>query len=286
MTVWIAAVAPLFRRPLTAAGASPHLHFLQLFHPVNLWCHSEILRVLFPIQRRPAAVYSSVKQITWPSPLRRFGFLNMNVLRHIVSWWRCERRCWCVGDRVLCGPTHYLRQRRFTEGGQMEAREVTCCNFWLIVPVCRLYSLKGHFGGPDLMALHLSTFSDAPLLGAPVAWIGGPVAGFVFVSTRWKSSEGTCLRLPVHKSPRVCLFKDVGRKRHQPNLLGRIKKAWRNNRVVNQKRKRSLGWSRRLRTPEVPPKRSADPTAPLHTWSDSFCWPLKAAFCAPDRFAA
>lgn len=56
----------------------------------------------------------------------------MNVLRHIVPAWRCEPRCWCVGDKALCGPTHYLRQRRFSEGGKMAARAVTCCNLLLI----------------------------------------------------------------------------------------------------------------------------------------------------------
>lgn len=80
-----------------------------------------------------------------------------------------------MGDKALCGPTHFLRQRRSSEGGEMEAREVTCCNFLLITRVYRLYVLKGHLRGPDLMTLHLNKFTDAPLLVAPVAWIEAPI---------------------------------------------------------------------------------------------------------------
>lgn len=84
----------------------------------------------------------------------------MNVLRHIVWSWRCELRCWCVGDKALCGPTHVLTQRRFSVGEQMEAREVTCCNFWLITRVYCLCSPSGHLRGPGLMTLLWNEFTD------------------------------------------------------------------------------------------------------------------------------
>lgn len=122
-TVWTAAVAPFVRRVRSAVGKSPHLHFLQLFHPVTLWCHSESLCVLICIQRRPAAVYYSLMQITWGVVSAQIGaFLNMNVLRHIVSSWRCEPRC-CLCGRQSSLWTHTLSQtkaflRRRTNGSE------------------------------------------------------------------------------------------------------------------------------------------------------------------------